>query len=215
MQEKSLPWLCIRAETLLLRWGRINALCSMTYRLLSPLSKSLLIHVCTHAKNLRGRSLTSPAALTTAQFHPDGHLFAAGGKDGQIKLFDTKTGTNAANFDEDSPIEALHFSENGTWLAVVSKGSVTVSVWDLRKSSKIKELDMGGSVNALKWDYTGQFLATAGPSGLTVQAYDKGKKEWSEPLSTAVPATALDWGSKGRSLVTVNETGVVTVLGGK
>ena len=159
--------------------------------------------------------LTDFVALTAAQFHPDGHLFAAGGKDGQIKVYDTKTGANAANFDEGAPIEALHFSENGTWLAVASKNSSVVSVWDLRKSNKVKEVDMGGPVSTLKWDYTGQFLAAAGPGGLTIQAYDKGKKEWSEPLRTAVPASAVDWGSKGRSLVTVNEAGVVTVLGGK
>lgn len=155
------------------------------------------------------------AALTAAQFHPDGHLFAAGGKDGQIKVYDTKTGANAANFNEGAPIEALDFSENGTWLAVASKNSPVVSVWDLRKSNKVKEVDMGGPVSTLKWDYTGQFLAAAGPGGLTIQAYDKGKKDWSEPLRTAVPASALNWGSKGRSLVTVNGEGMVTALGGK
>ena len=155
----------------------------------------------------------SHKALTTAQFHPDGHLFAAGGVDGQIKVFDVKSGANAANFDESGAIQALHFSENGTWLAAAVKGSTSVSIWDLRKSSQIKSLEMGGPVVALKWDYTGQFLAAAGPGGLTIQHYEKTSKGWSEPLRTALPAVAVDWGRKAQRLVTVSEAGAITVLG--
>ena len=167
------------------------------------------------ASSCESSLLSGIAALITAHFHPDGHLFAAGGADGQIKLFDTKTGANAANFDEEGPIEAIHFSENGTWLAAVTKGSTSVSIWDLRKSAKIKDLEMGGPVVTVRWDYTGQFLAAAGPGGLTVQAYDKGKKEWSELLQIAVPAVAVEWGSQGKTLITVNADGVVTVLGAR
>lgn len=152
-------------------------------------------------------------ALTTAAFHPDGHLFAAGGMDGQIKVFDVKTGSNAANFDESGPIQALSFSENGTWLAAVVKGSTSVSIWDLRKSSQIKIVDTGGPVGSVRWDYTGQFLATAGPSGLTVQQYSKSSKEWSEPFRSSVAAVSLDWGSSAQNLVSLSEEGVVTVFG--
>ncbi|KAG8530334.1 uncharacterized protein KY384_004836 [Bacidia gigantensis] len=165
--------------------------------------------LATGSKALR---VATDTALTSAQFHPDGHLFAAGGVDGQIKIYDTKTGANAANFEENGPIGALDFSENGTWLAAVVKGSQHVSVWDLRKSSKIQELDMGGPVVTLRWDYTGQFLAAGGPGGLTVQSFNKGKKEWSQLLATAVPAAALAWGPQARSLVVVNAEGVFTVL---
>ena len=156
--------------------------------------------------------LINMAALSSGRFHPDGHLFAAGGVDGQIKIFDVKTGANAANFDEDGPIEALEFSENGIWLAAITKGSSSVSIWDLRKATKLSDLDMGGPVVTLRWDYTGQYLAAAGPGGLTVQAYDKSTKEWSILLQVAVPGTAIEWGAKGRSLVVVNEIGEITVL---
>ena len=154
-------------------------------------------------------------ALTAAGFHPDGHLFAAGGADGQIKVFDVKSGANAANFDASGPIQALSFSENGTWLAAVVKGQTSVSIWDLRKAAQIKVLDIGSPIASVRWDYTGQFLVAAGPSGLAVQEYSKSSKEWSELLRSAVPAVAVEWGANAQSLVSLDAEGVVTLLGVK
>ena len=156
-----------------------------------------------------------PLDLTCAGFHPDGHLFAAGGSDGQIKVFDVKTGTNAANFDGNGAIQALAFSENGTWLAVVVRGSTSVSIWDLRKSSQLKVLDTGSQIESIVWDYTGQFLVVAGPSGLSVQQYSKSTKEWSEPLRSAVPTVAVAWGAKAQSLITLSAEGIITLLGSR
>lgn len=151
--------------------------------------------------------------LTTAEFHPDGHLFAAGGADGQIKVYDAKSGAHAANFDVSGPLQDLSFSENGTWLAAVSKGSTSVSIWDLRKSAQIKVLEVGGQVERVRWDYTGQFLAIAGPSGLAIQQYSKSSKEWSEPLRSSVPAVAVEWRPRAQSVVTLGADGAVTILG--
>lgn len=154
--------------------------------------------------------------LTSAAFHPDGHLFAAGGIDGQIKMYHVKTGEFAAAFDCGGPVRAISFSENGIWFAASAEGSTTVTIFDIRKqdsAAEVKIVDTGSRVDSIQWDYTGQFLATGGPSGVTVQHYTKSSKAWSEPLRSAVPATAVAWGPQAETLVSVSVEGVVTVLG--
>ena len=167
------------------------------------------------SRTAQGSANNSPE-LTTAAFSPDGHLFAAGGTDGQIKLYHVKTGEHATSFDLGGPVQDVVFSENGIWFAAVAKDSTSVVVYDLRKEGKAAEakvLEIGGSVDSLRWDYTGQYLAASGPRGLTISQYTKSSKSWSEVISLAVPATAVAWGPEAKTLITVNGDGVVTVLG--
>lgn len=151
-------------------------------------------------------------ALTSCQFHPDGHLLAAGTSKGQIKIFDVKSSALAATFDLSGPIQSICFSENGFWLAAAVAGSTAVSIWDLRKTAEIKSLDFGGQVDCVRFDYTGQFLVGSGPAGLTVQYYDKGSKSWNEPLRKAMSATAVEWGPSAKSLVVLTADGGISVL---
>ena len=148
--------------------------------------------------------------MTTANFHPDGYLFAAGGVDGRVKVFDVKSGENAANFDLSGPVQCLTFSENGTWLAAVVKGETSVSIWDLRKSVQIKILEIGSEIKSVRWDYTGQFLAVAGPSGLAVQQYSKATKDWSEPMRMSTGAIAVEWGPNAQSIISLGLDGSLT-----
>lgn len=133
-------------------------------------------------------------------------------------MYHVKTGEFAAEFDCGGPLQSISFSENGIWFTTATKGSSTITTYDLRKqgeAAEVKSIDIGSKVDCIAWDYTGQFLATAGPSGVTVQQYKKSSKQWSEPKRSAVPATAVAWGANGQSLVTVNSDGVITVLGSK
>jgi len=123
-----------------------------------------------------------------------------------------KTSTNAANFDASGPIQSLSFSENGTWLAAVVRGSTSVGIWDLRKAAEIKTLDFGSRIDYVRWDYTGQYLAAAGPGCVAVQSYDKGSKSWSELLRKASSAAAVEWGPSAKSLVVLNSDGTVALL---
>ena len=152
------------------------------------------------------------AALTCIHFHPDGHLLAAGGIDGNIRIYDVRSGSPAATFAANGPVQDLCFSENGTWLAVVVRGSTSISVWDLRKSNEIKAIDTGSAIESIAWDYTGQFLLAGGPSSLSVQQYSKAAKEWSEPLKMAISTMAIAWGANAFSILALGTDGAVTEL---
>lgn len=159
------------------------------------------------------RVLTVPD-LSSAAFHPDGHLLAIGTTSGEIKLFDVKTLENIHNFPPSAPaaINGLSFSENGTWLAASSEGHSEVSIWNLRKTELLKTIDMGGPIRSIAWDYTGQFLAACGPSCVAIQYYSKSSKAWSEPFRKATSASFLGWGANGQKLVTVTSEGSVVIF---
>lgn len=153
--------------------------------------------------------------LTSAHFHPDGHLFATG-TSSSVAIYDVRTTALGATFGPLSgPVTSLHFSENGYWLALAVKGESAVEIWDLRKMEQVKALDIGTRVESVRWDWSGQYVAAAGPSGVSVQHYAKGSKSWSEVVRAGVPSVATAWGPRGGSLVTVSKEGVVTVLGAK
>ncbi|KAF2190226.1 Prp19-domain-containing protein [Zopfia rhizophila CBS 207.26] len=151
--------------------------------------------------------------ITCGAFHVDGHLFATGSPDGEIRIFDVKSGAKAVSLEAGGPLHGISFSENGTWFATLEKGSTSVSVWDLRKQAAIKVLDIGSAIDSIHWDYTGQFLATAGSGCVTVQQYTKASKSWSEPLRKAVPARDVAWGTNAASLVVLTPDGGLNILG--
>ncbi|KAI4863946.1 Prp19-domain-containing protein [Hypoxylon rubiginosum] len=166
----------------------------------------------------RATRVYTNSALTTCAFHPDGHLFATGTSSGEIKLFMTKTGEEAASFPLGAPVQALVFSENGFWFAATAKGQTTVTIFDLRKegaAAQAKVLDIGSAVQSLAWDYSQQFLATGGPAGVTVQQYSKSSKSWSEPLRAAASAVDVQWGANASKLMAVSGDGKVSVLSAK
>ncbi|KAF8243234.1 cell cycle control protein [Wilcoxina mikolae CBS 423.85] len=153
-----------------------------------------------------------PSKLTSAQFHPDGHLFALG-TSSEVKVFDVRSASIGATLGPlSAPVSSLSFSENGYWLALALQGQSAVEIWDLRKMKATKSLDIGSRVDHVTWDYSGQFLAAAGPSGISVQQYIKEGKKWVEPLRSAVPAVATAWGPRASSLVSVNSEGNISVL---
>ncbi|KAL6704312.1 hypothetical protein ACN47E_008376 [Coniothyrium glycines] len=152
------------------------------------------------------------ADITCSSFHVDGLLYFVGSSDGMIRIFDVKNGTAMAELETGAPVLHIAFSENGTWFAVVNKGSSNVSVWDIRKQSVVKVLEAGGPVESTQWDYTGAYLAIAGSGSVSVQHFTKGSKSWSELMRKAVSAKDVAWGPNATSLVALTPDGGLSIL---
>lgn len=155
------------------------------------------------------------AEIVCAAFHPDGHLLATGGRNGQLQIFELKSGAVGGVFELGAPVKAMCFSENGTWLATASEGSLAVSIWDLRKTGAdglVNTLEVDHDIESLDWDYTAQYLLVGGSKGVTVKQYTKSTKLWSEPLKAAVPSSRAGWGDSAQSILSLGSTGVATVL---
>lgn len=153
------------------------------------------------------------ADISCCAFHVDGLLLFVGSPDGKIRIYDVKTGSAMVELDTNGPVHSIAFNENGTWFAVVQKGSSSVSVWDIRKQSVVKVLEAGCPVDSAKWDYTGQFLAAAGSGSVSVHQYTKQGKSWSEPLRKAIPAKDVAWAANAQSLVALTSEGGLSILG--
>jgi len=142
---------------------------------------------------------------TAIAFHGDGHLLAVGAENGKIYVYDTKTSSFVATFEDASstgPITSISFSENGYILATASGKSA--QVWDMRKQKVNATLSAGEGEDAkiisVAWDHSAQFLACAGSS---VQIWQN--KSWKEPLVTleenASDLSGVAWAKQGKELV--------------
>ena len=135
-----------------------------------------------------------------------------GSADGTVSIFTLKSASKEHTFEFQSPIQALSFSENGSWLAVATQGSSTVEIVTLTKMNTVHRLDFGSAVNTIEWDYTGQYLAAGGGGFVGVQVYDKGAKTWSYPLTKALGVTKLHWGPSAKGLVVMTTQGSIQTV---
>ena len=139
--------------------------------------------------------------------HPDGLIYAAGTKDGQIHMWDLKNKLLASTLqegDENDAVVSIAFSNNGYHLAT-SHASATVRFWDLRKQKTIAILNQEynlKSVTSLAYDDSGKYFAYGGNGGVEITTV----KEWKTTATLAGGViSGIVWGDS--MVVTCSEKG--------
>ncbi|MGD9632462.1 MAG: WD40 repeat domain-containing serine/threonine protein kinase [Pirellulales bacterium] len=115
-------------------------------------------------------------AIPGAEFHPDGHLLATGGKDDEVRFWDAATGRTLGSRNVGEAVQTLAFSPDGRLLAVGCMGKTgaphlrLIDV-DSQEKKVIYEaaLDMG-EVLSLAWSEApdAAYLAASGEFGIEV-----------------------------------------------
>lgn len=165
---------------------------------------------CTKGSELKRVNVGTP--VSTACFHPDGVILAAGGAvDGVVRVFDLKSCKLAASLKDQhtSGLTAFSFSENGFHCASADVSGI-VKLWDLRKLTAFHTLPAAGSegdkagsiVSALSFDESASYLAVASGSRVLIH----GTKGWEQVMQLAEHkerVTGVAWGSQARAIVSV------------
>ena len=127
----------------------------------------------------RAAGAGGPGGFTCGGFHPDGTLWAGGGGDAKVRVFDVRSQQAAATLGSaEAPAEAIHalsFSENGYYLA--SSAASVVQLWDLRKLKSFRALEHDAGPLGVAFDPSGAYLGAVG--GGVVRVYGA-KQQWGE-----------------------------------
>jgi WD40 repeat protein/tRNA A-37 threonylcarbamoyl transferase component Bud32 len=112
--------------------------------------------------------------IPCAAFHPDGRLLATGGKDDEVRIWNSSTGQIVQSFNLGEAVQALAFSADGRLLAVGCMGRVGaphLRVFDAQSNEKIYEANPAmGQIHSLSWadGLKGSYLAACGPNGVAL-----------------------------------------------
>jgi WD40 repeat protein len=152
---------------------------SPTQQAEGALRESLARHRVLAVMSLKGR-------IDAGALRRDGRMFAAGGHDKIVRVWDVQTGGLLAELPGHTDIVVdVDFSPDGQRVATASWDN-TARVWDVRAKRLLRTLpDHGASVTSVRFSHDGRSIATGDGKG-TVRIWDAA----SGALRRAIPAHA-------------------------
>ena len=144
------------------------------------------------------------AGYTCGGLHPDGLIYAGGNQEGEIHVWDIKSGGKASTLKAEGKVCSIAFSENGYHFAAGLEGG-KVQVFDMRKQKLIGTAggEGFGAIGSLGWEGSGKYLAFAGAGKVGVVE----TKKWSEVVvelkEHKKDVTGVAWGKGGQWLASV------------
>jgi WD40 repeat protein len=119
--------------------------------------------------------------IPCAAFHPDGRLLATGGKDDEVRIWNSSTGQLVQSINLREAVQALAYSPDGQLLAVGCMGRAGaphLRVFDTQTAEKIYEAGPNsGEIHSLSWakGAGGDYLAACGPENVTLWRASTGR----------------------------------------
>lgn len=149
------------------------------------------------------------APIYSIAFSPEGGLFASGGGDSAVFLWNLATKGNWPLYEARPPIRGVRFSPDGTLLAAGGLGSVVL--WTVQKergASFQQELKLEGQVFNLEFSPDGRTLAIEDGSGV-ILLWDVKTGERRTLLGHEGPLEKLAFSPKGERLASASWDGTV------
>jgi len=107
--------------------------------------------------------LPQNAVVNDLAISSDNKLVATAADDGIISLWDTQGGNKLFDLQEPSPVSALAFRPQSSWLAAATTNQVIL--WDVSQQKQIATLDSTGRINTLQFSHDGVWLAGGNTNG--------------------------------------------------
>jgi WD40 repeat protein len=161
-----------------------------------------------------GQELFSREADTTLSyriaFSPDGASLAAACANGDVVLWNLKTGRSDVFEGRNGSVSAIAFSPDGSKLATGERDN-TVKLWDVKTERKLKDMGQADLLIRATFSPDGKRLITGSYEG-TVKIWDVlTGQELMILHKHAGPVTSITFSNDGRSLITSSEDGSVKI----
>lgn len=168
---------------------------------------SFLIAVFTH--QIYAQNPETKEILWTADWSPDGKLFAIGGNIGKLKIFSGSNLKPYKSLQLSNTITRVKWHPSKNIIAVATQNSTDKSiVFNLETDEKIELSGISpDGARGIDWNHTGEYLAVADNDGQIFIYNIKGEliRNFANIPNSTKSITAIDWHPKENIFITVSD----------